>query len=558
MQTALHITALVNELKSEAVGGTMTSTEFYKKERAAYLFIKKDKGRVALGFVYHPAGSGTFLVSASKIKIDSREKPWPVFNLEGAVITAAEQCGFDRIFTLSVARQGRSYTLVFEALGPNGNIWLLDESGVKEATLRNRKYDKGEKYEAKPLIGKHVPAELTAGKLAELVSAAGNQSLLTVIEKNVLGFNRTLAKEVVARAGLDWVTAEEWDEESLAKLVASVRSIVDLFKSAGAGYLHEVAGGLEAYPFKLSSRESEPEKLKTLSLAVMAVTVRRQSAVDSADEEKSHIDAVRRAVTRLEKRLVKIEQDIAEAADYEQYKKLGELIQINMSQIKKGAKEVRLKDIYTEPHEDIAVKLEPALTPAENAEVYFKKYRKGREGLELLRRRLVVSGEEVAGLHEILTALEHNFDAAREQYRQELLALLPREAVRRETQPRLPYKQYSLRSGVTIFVGRDGSDNDRTTFEFARPYELWFHTQQCPGSHVVIKYPNKSFEPSPQEIREAAEIAAWFSKAKREGLVPVVYAQRKHVHKPRKAKPGLVTVQREKSIMVTPQKPQEE
>ncbi len=558
MQTALHITALVNELKSEAAGGTITSTEFYKKERAAYLFVKKDKGRVALGFVYHPAGSGTFVVPASKIKIDSREKPWPVFNLEGAAVTGVEQCGFDRIFTLSVARQDRTNTLVFESLGPNGNIWLLDGGGHKEATLRNRKYDKGEKYEAKPLIGKLVPAELTAGKLAELVSAAGGQSLLTIIEKNVIGFNRTLAKEVVARAGLDYVTAEELDDEGLAKLVETLGSIVDLFKSTGAGYLHEVAGKLEAYPFKLSSRASEPEKFKTLSLAVMAVTTRRQTAVDQADEKKSYIDAVRRAVARLEKRLVKIEADIAEAADYEQYKKIGELIQINMSDIKKGTKEIRLQDIYSEPHEDIAVKLAPALTPAENAEAYFKKYRKGREGLELLKRRLVVSGEELAGLREILAALELNFEAARERYRQELLALLPREAVRRETLPRLPYKQYSLRSGVTIFVGRDGSDNDRTTFEFARPYELWFHTQQCPGSHVVIKYPNKSFEPSQQEIREAAEIAAWFSKAKREGLVPVVYTHRKYVHKPRKAKPGLVTVQREKSLMVTPHKPQEE
>ena len=110
---------------------------------------------------------------------------------------------------------------------------------------------------------------------------------------------------------------------------------------------------------------------------------------------------------------------------------------------------------------------------------------------------------------------------------------------------------------MTIFVGRDGSDNDRTTFDFAKPYELWFHTQQCPGSHVVMKFPNKSFEPSKREIEEAAAIAAFHSKARNDTLVPVVYTERRYIRKPRKAKPGLVTVEREKSIMVVPTKPSE-
>jgi predicted ribosome quality control (RQC) complex YloA/Tae2 family protein len=121
----------------------------------------------------------------------------------------------------------------------------------------------------------------------------------------------------------------------------------------------------------------------------------------------------------------------------------------------------------------------------------------------------------------------------------------------------LPYKEYLLSTGLKIYVGRDGADNDRTTFDFARPYELWFHTQQCPGSHVVIKFPNKSFVPSKLEIGETAAIAAWFSKARNDSLVPVIYTERRHVRKPRKAKPGLVTVQRETSVMVEPKSPVE-
>jgi len=93
MQTALHILTLVEELNREASGARVVSTEFYKKERAAYLFLKAGKGRLAFGFVYHPHGTGVFLVPASKIKLETREKPRPFFSLEGSAFENAEQLG---------------------------------------------------------------------------------------------------------------------------------------------------------------------------------------------------------------------------------------------------------------------------------------------------------------------------------------------------------------------------------------------------------------------------------------------------------------------------------
>jgi predicted ribosome quality control (RQC) complex YloA/Tae2 family protein len=212
-------------------------------------------------------------------------------------------------------------------------------------------------------------------------------------------------------------------------------------------------------------------------------------------------------------------------------------------------------DVYTDPPQAVTISLQPALSPSENIEDYFKRHRKGREGLELMQRRLAISKDEVEELEEMQAALEANFDAAEKQYQSEILSLLPREKEKQDIAPRMPYREVTLSTGLTIFVGRDGADNDRTTFEFARPYELWFHTQQCPGSHVVMKFANKNFEPSKREIEETAAIAAWHSKARKDSLVPVIYTERKYVRKPRKAKPGLVTVEREKSVMVEPRQP---
>ncbi|MDD5426370.1 MAG: NFACT RNA binding domain-containing protein, partial [candidate division Zixibacteria bacterium] len=209
-----------------------------------------------------------------------------------------------------------------------------------------------------------------------------------------------------------------------------------------------------------------------------------------------------------------------------------------------------------ESHKPLKIELDRALSPQENIESYFKKFRKGREGGELLKRRLEITRNEYEEILKILTDLEFNFNLARERYSSEINSILPKTGNREVIALRLPYKEYQLSTGLTIFVGRDGSDNDRTTFDYAKPYELWFHTQQCPGSHVVMKYPNKSFEPSKREIEETAAIAAFHSKARNDSLVPVVYTERKYVRKPKKAKPGLVMVEREKSIMVTPKKPE--
>ena len=99
MQTSLHIMALVKQLRRELMGAKIVDTAFYKKERAVHLFAKNPKTRMALIFIYHPTGHGTFLVPASKIDVRTREKPWPVFNLDGAVISDVEQFAFDRIFT---------------------------------------------------------------------------------------------------------------------------------------------------------------------------------------------------------------------------------------------------------------------------------------------------------------------------------------------------------------------------------------------------------------------------------------------------------------------------
>ncbi len=546
--------SLVNELKSEISGAKITATEFYKKERAFYLIVKK-KQKMALSFVYHPVRWGTYLIPASRLRIDTREKPRPVFDIEGAVVTDIEQLGLDRIFTLSLTKGNDIFKLVVEAIGPNGNIWLLDKTGRKRASLRRKEFQSGDEYSAQPIKGKLNPLDLTIDRLTEALEGHADLPVALFLERQVLGISHALAKEVATRANVVKETVSSLDEAALRNVLKTLRQVCDTFSSPAAGYLYRIGGKFEGYPLKLSWCEKQPERFKTLSLAVMASAEKRDSAAEQQDEVKTVTEAVNKAVRRLERRMHKIEMDIRQAANYEQYRRMGELLQINFKRIRKGMPSIVVEDVYSESHDRLEIPLDPSLSPNENAESYFKRYRKGREGLDLLKRRLEISRGELAELSRVRDELQHDFETAFKRHQAEITSLIPRQAEPGEVAPRLPYRPYTLSTGLTIFIGRDGADNDRTTFEFAKPYELWFHAQQCAGSHVVMKFPNKSFEPSKREIEETAAIAAYYSKARNDTLVPVIYTLRKYVRKPRKAKPGLVVVEREKSVMVVPSKP---
>lgn len=559
MQTALHIHSLVRQLNDEILGAEVVSTEFYRKQRAAWFFFKQGKNRSALGLLYHPAGYGVCLVPAGKMKVESNEKPWPVPGYENSRVVGVSQVGLDRIIRIDLEGEA-DRTMLIEAIGPNANIWLLDSDSKMIGTLRKRDLHPGEFYQPLPAPDGFNPFEISGEQLAGLFDnnePITGYDLFNQLPKQLLGLNRTLAREILTRAQIELSSDNRLDRTVLDNCAETIRELAARFTSYDTGYLYIIKGASEVYPFKLASNDQPPEKFKSLSLGVLALTSIRQVTNAQDDEEKQALDIVKRAIKKMSVRIPKIEEDLNQAENYDQFRKLGEFIQINLPSIKRGMERISVDNLYSESSEKIEIELDPALTPNENAERYFKRARKGEEGLNLLKRRLEISREELNHLELIKNELEANFDAAKERYASELASLRPTVSSKTgEPSERLPYKEHTLSTGLRIYIGRQGADNDRTTFEFAKPYELWFHTQQCPGSHVVIKFPNKSFVPTREEIEETAALAAWHSKAKNDSLVPVIYTERRYVRKPRKAKPGLVTVEREKSVMVVPLKPE--
>ncbi|MCX6835128.1 MAG: NFACT family protein, partial [candidate division Zixibacteria bacterium] len=326
MQTALHIVALVAQLKNELVGGEIESTEFYKKLRTALFFVRKDRERLGLVFGFHPAGSGVCCVPASKIKLETTEKPWPIFGLDGAEIVDVIQPSLDRIFELVVRQGEEDRSVVFEALGPNGNLWLLNRSGEKLATLRNRKFVQGEHYEPPETRDRIDPSDVTGAQLRDRLGEMTDRSPLAALKNVLLGFNDTMIKEALSRANPSGEAVDLLDHSQAEAIAGAVREIAERFRQAESGYLYERRGSFEVYPFKLTSTELQPEKFKNLSAATMEMITRQQTTVNDAGEEQRVIKAVAAAMKRHERLIRNVEADIKKAADYERYKRLGELL----------------------------------------------------------------------------------------------------------------------------------------------------------------------------------------------------------------------------------------
>jgi predicted ribosome quality control (RQC) complex YloA/Tae2 family protein len=555
MQTALHIYSLVRELADCIVGARFKGTEFFKKQREAYIHFKGRKGVLALGLVYHPHGYGTFLIPRGKLEVETPEKPWPFFQPAlGGEVVEVKQVDFDRIFKIKIDKKGEYFIIVAEATGPNANFWLLNGENKIIATLRNRKYDSSVPYAPPPTPDRLSPLELETRHLIEIFRKS-EQTVENILRKSIIGLDKYLIDDILTRALIDSnMPASEVDDDSIVRMESILKETVSMFEDYTRGYCYSLPDGNYAYPFRLRTLEEKSVRCKSLSFAVYHALRTKRAVREEFDEKQRSLDAVIRHVKRLKRKLSRIEMDLQSAANFEQYRRFAEILKVNLHSLKRGMSSVELEDIYSEDGGVVKIELNPAFAPAENADEYFRKYRKGKEALALLERRLEIAEKEVESAEMMQAELERDYDAAVKKYESEITALLPHVGERKAPAVRLPYKEYTLSTGITIYIGRDGADNDRTTFGHAKSYELWFHTAQCPSSHVVMKFPDKSFVPSKAEIAEAAAVTAYHSKARNSKTVPVIYTERKYVRKPRKAKPGLVLVEREKMIMVEPKK----
>jgi predicted ribosome quality control (RQC) complex YloA/Tae2 family protein len=497
----------------------------------------------------------------------------------GGYVRQVEQLGFDRVIKVSCEKKtqfgaGDSFDLIFELTGRYSNLILAKEDQKIVDCLRKidaarssfRQILPGQAYLPLPPAKRKNPLSTDKDvfcKLMQAWQATAGERLVS----GFMGMNRLLAEAMVNRAGID-------PQKRTAEL--SPNEIERLWKEFSKTFAR--ISGYDLSAKVILDADGHPQAISCLDLPLIPDD--RKVAFDSLNsaikgffslklkKEKQEKEIrrlsriVQRSLKRLRQRAKRIEDDRAEAERSEEFKRYGELLMLNKEKIKKGESSVKLTDLFDPEHPELEIALDPKHTATRNAQIYFKKYKKAKDALSVIEKRRSETEEGVTGLEKIgqqLEAPEQDVDLEAIRRGLSKLGFLkePKTQPTRGRQKEISGRRLLTKSGCEILVGRNNKENDYITFKLARPGDLWFHAQDVPGSHVLLRRKDKRTEPSSSEIREAAQVAAYYSKARGEKKAAVVYTQAKHVRKPKKGKPGLALVEREKSIVVRPALPGE-
>jgi predicted ribosome quality control (RQC) complex YloA/Tae2 family protein len=258
---------------------------------------------------------------------------------------------------------------------------------------------------------------------------------------------------------------------------------------------------------------------------------------------------LRKKLAQQEKLLKQLERDLKSHEDAEQHKRVGDLLLANLTTGRRDGKQVELVDYFADDGSTIQIELDDSITFQEEANRRFGLYSRSKRAVAQIKVRIAAVENRLRELNLEQTSLEKDIDAR--HLDEKPSARAPASGSKNSVQKIPGTRSYCSSDGFEILVGRTAQNNDQLTFKVAKPNDLWLHAADYGGSHVVVRNSTKKPIPHPTLI-EAAQLAAYFSQAKKDPKVDVHYTERKFVSKIKGGKPGLVRMQRFKNITVEP------
>lgn len=554
----LFTRAITHELSSLLKGGRINKIhQPYKNE--IILAVRANGVNHKLLLSAHPSYAR---VQITNEQYDNPNEP-PMFcmllrkHLEGFIIEDIKQAGLDRMIIFEVKGRNEigdiSYKqLIVEIMGRHSNIIIVDKNRniildsikhISFAVNSHRAIMPGQEYIMPPQQEKLNPLE------------AGEEDVLRVVDfnagkidkqlvANFAGVSPVLAKEIAFKAGLV-------NRTTLPKAFAA---LMEEIKNHHYKPAVTYGSNKEAfYLLPLEHLQGETKSFETLS----QLLDRFYFGKAERDRVKQQGNDLERLLAnekeKNEKKIKKLEGTLEDAKKAEQFQLYGELLTANIFMAQKGMKEISVVNYYDENGASINIPLDPRKTPSENAQKYFTKYQKAKNSVNIVKEQIQLAQDEVAYFDSLLQQVETASPKDIEEIREELIEggyIRARQKKGNKNKQNLKpvLEKYHSTDGTEILVGKNNKQNDYLTNKVAARDEIWLHTKDIPGSHVVIR----SKEPSEDVILEAAQIAAYFSKARNSSSVPVDFTRVRHVKKPAGAKPGFVIYEQQQTVYVTP------
>jgi len=474
---------------------------------------------------------------------------------EGAIIEKISQVGMERIIHVDMRIRDelgdfKLRRLVVEIMGRHSNILLIDPEknmildGIHHVTpgvSRHRIVLPGRTYVAPPEQNKKNP--LLVNKEEFIHSLDFNRGKIDKqLVEQYTGLSPLLAREIVYRAGLG----------GRDPLWSSFEQIMEQVRTGD--YHPQIVKGNEKNVFSIVDLTHVSGEKVTFSTISECIDRFYSGKAERDAVRQKALDLIRFTTNEIEKnrnKIQKLEAERTAALEADHYRLYGELLTAYMHQLKKGDAVAVVQNYYEEESQLVEIPMDPAKSPSENAQQYYKKYNKARNSLEFIEQQIGLANEEIDYFETIAQQLESASLSDLEEIREELveggyLRLRGRKNLKKKKNAKPVLDRYVSSEGIELLVGKNNTQNEYLTNRLAASTDTWLHTKDIPGSHVVIRA--KEF--GEETLREAASLAAYFSKARGSNQIPVDYTLVKHVRKPAGAKPGFVIYDHQKTIYV--------
>lgn len=529
---------LTKELQEELLYGRIQKVN-QPFERELVLTIRNNRKNYKLLLSAHPV-FGRVQITTADFQNPQTPNTFTMIirkYLQGAIIESITQIENDRILEIAFSNKNEigdniKVTLMVEIMGKHSNIILIDKAeskiieSIKHIGFSQNSYRTilpGSTYLAPPKTEAKNPFTVSDEKLFELLQT--EDLAPRNLQKLFQGLGRDTAENLAAQL-------------SNNKL-----------KQFRTFFARPCQPNMTDKSFAAVLFDKSDKQFDSLS-ELLDVFYQDKAERDRVNQQSS--DLIHRVQTELDKNIKKLgkqEKELLATENAEEFRQKGELLTTYLTLVPNNQDQVELDNYYT--NEKIVIALDKSLTPSQNAQRYFKKYQKLKEAVKHLTGLIQETKDTITYLESVETALNHASISDIEDIREELVETgFVKRRTRDKRHKRKKPEQYLASDGKTIImVGRNNLQNDELTFKMAKKGELWFHAKDIPGSHVLIK---NNLNPSDEVKTDAAELAAYYSKARLSNLVQVDMIEAKKLNKPTGGKPGFVTYTGQKTLRVTP------
>lgn len=487
-------------------------------------------------------------------------------HLASGRILSIEGLGAERLIIFKIQSTNEmgdrvTNSLILEFLGQKTNLILVDEQGRILDSARRSDIESGAR-----LIQPGAPytppennekIDLLTGDLsiaAKKIITFDELKLSNAIIQNIAGISPLVCREIAFRLTGDCDSAtENTNENDLYKALNLLKSEIE---SGGKPYvLYDENNQPKDYSFTQIKQYGSLFTVKTSTSfsTLLEDFYGERDRIRRLEHNKSDlVKKIKNLIARNERKLQLRRQELSKSAEREHLRIYGELIKANIYQIPKGATKLVAVNYYDPECNEIEIPLNAAISPANNAAKYFKEYKKACTAEQTLGELIKDCENELSYLESVLYELQ-SADSSAEllEIRTELseLGYIPRNYGNKKAKITASPYEFS-KNGFKILVGRNNLQNDKLTTKIANKNDIWFHTKNIHGSHVILITEGK--EPDDETLLYAATLAAYFSKAQNSNQVPVDYTPVKFVKKPNGAKPGMVIYHTNKTIFANP------